>query len=47
MEYPAWLLYPRHVVLSDFGIGSPWERALARVIVRSMDVTRTEATPVL
>ena len=43
---PAPLLEPRHVVLSDFGIGPHGERALARVKVLSLDVARSEATPV-
>ena len=44
---PAPLNNPRSVVLSDFGIGSPWERAVAMVRVRSSDVAKAGATPVL
>ena len=42
----ALCLNPRGVVLSEFGIGSSWERALARVSFLSRDITRAEATPV-
>ena len=34
------------MVLSDFGIGSTWGGALARVKFLSLDVARSEATPV-
>ena len=39
---PALLLDHRHVVLTDFGIESPGERALARVRVWTREVTRAE-----
>ena len=35
------------VLLSDFGIGSPWGRHLARVRVRYREVTKAEVTPML
>ena len=44
VSQPALLRDPRRVVLSDIGIRSHWERALARVRVRSRDVGRSEAT---
>ena len=41
---PALFLDPRRVVLSDVGIGSHGERALAKRRVRSRDVDRADAT---
>ena len=38
---------PLCVLLSDFGLGSPWERHLDRFRVWSRNVTRGKATPVL
>ena len=43
---PSPLLDPRHVMLSDLGMGPHEKSALARVRVRSKDVARAEATPV-
>ena len=37
---------PRHVVFSDFGIGTHGERVLARVMVLSRYIARDETTPV-
>ena len=38
---------PLCVLLSDFGLGSPWERHLDRFRVWSRNVTRGKASPVL
>ena len=45
LSISAPILEPMYVLLSDFGIGSPWERALARVRVRYRDIARAEAIP--
>ena len=44
---PVLFLDPRRVVFSDFVIGCPWIRALARVRFSSRDVDRAETTTLL